>query len=528
MRRYYYSMEDVWSSPWAKLLHSSSCPEKTDRIFRSTKLEDSIFRDLRNEDSAMDTLEAEAKEKLSTFPALSRDIFQAFYSLLLRRNDDVTLSSTAQKVNKKILDQILTSSEYPTIKSICEGRELPAYEAAAEFAEHTAEDLDKLLANIGGKTGAIQTLEKLQSSFSETTRDLSKLLTRIHSSEKHHSTWDSAAISAANKAESKRRQIESVEKLIAGSTAQHKDSFDALVSQSLSAAADRAQEVGNILGAWSDTPADLTRSSANEALLARVRNSSALQMISRYLGRYRDLFSQYRKNAYTFGRGEKYTLELGNDLTRAITSELAMLAMPQTTPLFLRKLRQKRIKQYCRREPICKGMGDIICCLDESGSTAGETAAWGKAVAMTLLEIATNRSCKFALIHFSNADSCQVDLFIPGSYTVEDKLRAAETFLGGGTNFETPLKAALSVMEDTGFSKADVVFITDGCCRVSDTFLKTLSEKQRLLKFSVTGILMDTAMCSDDSSLTPFCNRIYRTSEMLPDNLVNDLICQRI
>ena len=53
-----------------------------------------------------------------------------------------------------------------------------------------------------------------------------------------------------------------------------------------------------------------------------------------------------------------------------------------------KKYQRKQVKQYQSREPIYKGMGDIICCLDESISTAGNPAAWGKAVALTLLEIA--------------------------------------------------------------------------------------------------------------------------------------------
>ena len=69
-----------------------------------------------------------------------------------------------------------------------------------------------------------------------------------------------------------------------------------------------------------------------------------------------------------------------------------MLASPQTLPLFVKKYQQRRLKQYRRRELIHKGMGDIICCLDESDSTCGDAAAWGKAVAMTLLD------CRFFLV----------------------------------------------------------------------------------------------------------------------------------
>ena len=99
-------------------------------------------------------------------------------------------------------------------------------------------------------------------------------------------------------------------------------------------------------------------------------------------------------------------------------------------------------------------MGDIICCLDESGSTEGEAAAWGKAVAMTLLEIAAESHRSFALIHFAGGSSCQVDIFRPGEYTLEDKLSAAETFFGGGTNFERPIREVIQLMDTEGFEKA--------------------------------------------------------------------------
>ena len=126
-----------------------------------------------------------------------------------------------------------------------------------------------------------------------------------------------------------------------------------------------------------------------------------------------------KKNGYAYGRGETYSLELGNDLSRAITSELAMLASPATLPLFLRKYQTRQLKQYRRRTPVHKGMGDIICCLDESGSTRGPLAALAKAIAMTLLEVAAESHRKFALIHFASREQLQLDLFLPGHYSLE-------------------------------------------------------------------------------------------------------------
>ena len=82
MKQAYRTMDDVWNSPWGNLTSGTDAAPKTDRVLLSTRLEDSIYSGLRTEDSAMDEVEDAAGKKLRTFPALSRDIFQSFYSLL--------------------------------------------------------------------------------------------------------------------------------------------------------------------------------------------------------------------------------------------------------------------------------------------------------------------------------------------------------------------------------------------------------------------------------------------------------------
>ena len=250
--------------------------------------------------------------------------------------------------------------------------------------------------------------------------------------------------------------------------------------------------------------------------------------IPAYLGRFREIFAQGKRNGYAYGRGEKYALELGNDLSRALTSELAMLAVPETLPLFLRKYQHRQIKQYRRREPVYKGAGDIICCLDESGSTAGDLAAWGKAVAMTLLEIAQSEGRKFALVHFSGPGRFQTDVFLPGQSSLEEKLHAAETFLGGGTDFQTPLAEAERLMREGGFENADIAFITDGECSLPETCVEMLQKAQSELRFTVTGILLDEGNAGMDFSLKTFCQNIYRTSELTGDQIVEEIVLDRV
>ena len=527
MKKYFRTPQSVLSSRWGNIQpNQASQSQKTDRVLHSSKLEDCIYHDLSEEDDTMQTVNTECSRKLHIFPALSQDIFQSFYSLFPKRNEPETLTLEAQKFNSKILDRVIEDADYAAIKSICEGRELPAYEAASEFAAKIGAQLDELLEEVGGKDGTLQTLQKLQVAQKQAQEKLCNLLEQMRDSVQNP-VLEQSVVDTANLLESKTQQVEAVNRLVDLTATQNKAAVQQRVSAALHAAQDKAQEVESILSAWSDDAGTMERTPVNLELLQAVRQNPALLEISRYLGRFREIFAQGKRNAYAYGRGEKYTLELGNDLSRAIGSEFAMLAAPQTVPLFLKKVQSRQLKQYRRRETVHKGMGDIICCLDESGSTKGDAAAWGKAVVMTLLDIAAEHRRKFALIHFSDSENCKVDVFLPGKYSVQDKLDAAETFLGGGTNFQRPLQEALSLMEQ-GFEDADIVFLTDGLCELPEDYLETLRKEQSTRKFTVTGILLDADIPGIPFSLMPFCQKVYRTSELAGDTIVRDLIHARI
>ena len=78
-----------------------------------------------------------------------------------------------------------------------------------------------------------------------------------------------------------------------------------------------------------------------------------------------------------------------------------------------------------------------------------------------------------------------------------------------------------------GFESADIVFITDGECMLPDEFVEQLREKQAELGFTVTGILLD-ADGGMDFSLKDFCEKIYRTSELTGDEIMQDMTVRRV
>ena len=349
-RKTFRTIADVLRSPIVELAaFRRNQAQKTDRVMRSSKLEDSIYAELREDDTEMDVTENAAAQRLKSFPALSRDVFQSLYSLAPHKNDADMLTAAAQKFNAPLLDHISQQDDYPTLKNICEGRSLPAYEAAAEFTGRAAEELDGLLSELGGDKGALNTLKKLETARDAAAEELAKLLDAQATGETTEPD-EQALINAANRLDSKQRQLEAVSQMLNTTMLRQTDTVDLAVSAAVQAATERAQEVQSIIGAWSDEPMNMCRTPENLALLEKVRQSTVLKDISKYLVRFREIFAQAKKNSY--GRGETYSLELGNNLSRALTSELAMPATPETISLFLRKYQQKQIKQYRRREPM--------------------------------------------------------------------------------------------------------------------------------------------------------------------------------
>lgn len=75
---------------------------------------------------------------------------------------------------------------------------------------------------------------------------------------------------------------------------------------------------------------------------------------------------------------------------------------------------------------------------------------------------------------------------------------------------------------------ADVLFLTDGECSLSEQFLAELHTEQAARRFTVTGILMDKGKDCFDFSLQPFCQKIYRTSELTGDDAVRAVVSERV
>ena len=100
----------------------------------------------------------------------------------------------------------------------------------------------------------------------------------------------------------------------------------------------------------------------------------------------------------------------------------------------------------------------------------------------------------------------------------------AEHFFGGNTDFEVPLTEALRLIREEEFEKADILFVTDGYCDISDAMAEQLQTAISFAQCSVIGLLVDQDSPGDPCSIERFCEKVFRLSELNPNFIEKQII----
>ena len=110
-------------------------------------------------------------------------------------------------------------------------------------------------------------------------------------------------------------------------------------------------------------------------------------------------------------------------------------------------------------------MGPLVVTLDLSGSTAGEVEVWEKAVAAALVLEAARTRRPARVTAFSSETPLERWDFPLGLSSAERfhrLLAMATCWLGGGTDWNQPIRAALDILAEPTWQAADLVLLTDG------------------------------------------------------------------
>jgi len=195
----------------------------------------------------------------------------------------------------------------------------------------------------------------------------------------------------------------------------------------------------------------------------RLSSSSRLKKISELAGRLERVAADKARSTVKPGVGEIHGVNLGNDLSRLLPSELVSLHHSRLRLYLLSRLLQRQALTYGMKGKEPQGKGPVVVLLDESGSMrAAGKDIWSKAVCLALLSTATRQKRDWHLIAFNGAIIREVT--IPSRQaTLALVQQALDHRCHGGTDFDAPILRSVELLKNApSMKKADVVIITDG------------------------------------------------------------------
>ncbi|WP_415852307.1 VWA domain-containing protein, partial [Streptomyces albus] len=305
------------------------------------------------------------------------------------------------------------------------------------------------------------------------------------------------AVDAAETAEAAARQAAGD---AAQATAAAAAGIRASVRSAAAKAASAARREAALMRTWGVSPGELERLPFDQrARLAERLRTGRLAQWAELIGRFRQLARGERARRVENATGELVGVTLGDDLSRVIPSELAHLGLPELRAVFAARFAAGELMLYDTRGEENSGRGAVIACVDtshsmyEAGPGGVTREAWAKACALALLDQARHAKRDFVGILFSSADRLKVFRFPADRPAgIVQALDFAETFLGGGTSYQTPLSVAGQLLreefDDAARARGDIVLITDDECGVTDEWLRGWEETKRLLGFRVFGV----------------------------------------
>lgn len=223
-----------------------------------------------------------------------------------------------------------------------------------------------------------------------------------------------------------------------------------------------------------------------------------LQLVAEMTGRFKKIAKKKMKTPSKMTM-ERKNITIGSELSRTIPLELANYMLPQGRADFLRRYAESQTFIFDKKGKESKGKGPIIICMDESSSMM-TIRAESKAFCLALLMIARRQKRDFAIIPFSsNIGSPQI--FKKGKSTAQMITTFSSSFLGGGTNYEKPLRESLNILSKSQFNEADVLFVTDGSSFLPSSFIEEFTAIKKKRKFECTAIVLTNLINTVDLSI---------------------------
>lgn len=247
-------------------------------------------------------------------------------------------------------------------------------------------------------------------------------------------------------------------------------------------------------------------------LANHLKEHKTLQKIADLAGRFKKIAQKKQKTKQRMTM-ERKNVTLGQEVARLLPTEIANFILPHSKLDFLRRYAEQQTFIFDTKGKDRRGKGPIIICMDESSSMTSIKEE-SKAFCMALLMIARKQKRDFAIVPFAS-DIGEVQIFLKGRASVQDLIHYSNSFLGGGTNYEKPLRASLNILKESKFNEADLIFVTDGSSFLSSSFIEEFNLVKKNKQFECTSIVLKNAFNTVDLNVVnKFSDKVLEVNEL--------------
>lgn len=486
-----------------------------------------IYEDIVAQSPVMQQTLEEGEQVLPTFKYLHQDIFLSLYKYKAKIIPE-TKMHTSTRMNRGIIGNLVNTPEYISLRQTCRldqfnaalGTEILGREAL-EILKQAIEQIQDLqkkkqaMDELLEKESQIDELLEENQAIDELIQDMQKGYPgNGQSMDELLAQKDANEQAAAALKEVANQIAEQCDELI------DEDDFaeevSTVIGKSLDETSTEVRETSELCNAWG-------LGTGNECKVAfqqkkdaveKIRKSPKLKKFTDIIGRMKESAITEQKKKAKHGAVEIKSVTVGQKIEDSLPSDRMNLVNEVTKKDFMRRMTENSLLTYAKESTKEKNKGPIIVCVDTSGSMEGDEEIWSKALSVGLLEVAQMQKRDFAcIIYSSHADDPIV--IRKDEISPQKVIDVAERFHNGGTNFEAPLNKALELIKDSTFKNADIVFITDGDCYVSDSFSRKFAQTKEDKDFRTLGVLVNMGRGHhSDSSLKEFCDSITFVSDI--------------
>jgi uncharacterized protein with von Willebrand factor type A (vWA) domain len=465
---------------------------KLKSVLNTDSFDRNMYADLRESSKTLQQAEEAGSKDYPAFPHLLGDTWAGLFKNTPELSPDCP---KGVEVNQALMEKVLEHPEFQSLREYTKLDEL----ASALGACQMGKQLSELISQNQEAQKSQQEAQKQQKKADQAqsaAEALKEAAQMAGDAKKQKELMDKAKkqLSEAKKAQKNadkatQQAIEAIQQQLDSSKGQ--EQLGQAIAQATQGTKEDKQEVDSLLASmgYGTGPGEKKKVPARDrlALAEALKHTPKLKKIANYLGRMQKIANKKQKDKSNDSIA-RTGVDMGNELSAILPSELAKLTNDKTRRDFLKKFAQGELLQYSPKGKEKLGKGPIICCLDSSGSmeSLDEQA---KAFMLALLMIARKQKRAFACINYSSASEIKTWVYEQTQRIMPSEiLEMAEFFWGGGTSFQSPLNKALEIITNSKFKKADIVFITDGSATVSDNWLSEFNQKKQSERFTVVSI----------------------------------------